>query len=124
MQIEAAQQPDNFTADFTIKVTGLRTTTIGNNTNVVKEVEWVLIGKEGVCSFELPQVTQLPDPTEDFIPLTSLTEIEVTTWIEATETRLLSLKGHIQLILDKELRKVSLEVTKMPWIVEENAGVQ
>lgn len=124
MTIEAAQQPNNFTADFTIKVNGLRTTTVGNNSNVVKEVSWTLIGKEGTCTFELPQTTQLPDPTEGFIPLTSLTEAEVISWIETNETRLLNIKAHIQLVLDREVSKNALEVAKMPWApVEETPAI-
>jgi hypothetical protein len=118
--IEAAAQPTDFTADFTVKVTGLRTTTLGKQTNVVKEVEWVMIGKEKGQTFELPQTTQLPDPTSKlFIPITSLTETEVQTWIENTDTRILGIKAHIQLVLDKEVAKANLEVTKMPWAVEE-----
>lgn len=118
--IEAAVEPDTFSADFTIKVTGLRTTTIGNKSNVVKEVEWLMVGKEGNQTFELSQTTQLPDPSSDlFIPITELTESEVINWIENTEPRILSIKNHIQLILDKEVAKGVLEVTKMPWVVEE-----
>lgn len=119
MIIEAATQPDIFTADFTIKVNGLRTKTVGVNSNVVKEVEWTLIGKHGTCNFELPQSTQLPDPIENFIPITDLTESEVINWIENNESRLLGIKAHIQLVLDQQSLKNNLEVVKMPWATEE-----
>lgn len=121
MIIEAAKQPDIFTADFTIKVNGLRTKTVGANSNVVKEVEWTLIGKQDTCNFELPQSTQLPDPIENFIPITDLTESEVISWIENNESRLLGIKAHIQLVLDQQSLKNNLEVVKMPWVTEEEA---
>lgn len=116
MTIEAAPQPSGFTAEFTIKVTGLRTTTVGDKTGVVKQVDWTLIGEESGQRFELPQSTQLPDPDgQPFIPLNALTEAEVVAWIEANETRMPGIKAHIQLVLDREVAKSALTTTAMPW---------
>ena len=116
MTIEAAPQPDNFTANFTIKVTGLRTATVGNLQDVVKQVEWTMIGTEGTQTFELPQVTTVPDPdTPQFVPLQNLTEAQVVSWIEAHETRLPGIRAHIQLVLDREVSKAALATAQMPW---------
>ncbi len=118
--IEAAMQPSDFTADFTIKITGLKVTNTINSADVVKQVEWTLIGKESDCSFELSQSTQLDDPDDqNFIPFVSLTEAEIVTWIENTETRLLGIKAHVQYVLDKEVAKADLSEAKLPWATEE-----
>jgi hypothetical protein len=103
-------------ATFEIKVTAIRTATVGSNTGVVKQVDWTMKGTEGAQSFELPQTTDLPDPDgQPFIPLEQLTEAKVVEWIEATDLRLESIKAHIQYVLDKELAKAQLTVTNMPW---------
>jgi hypothetical protein len=114
--IPAAAQPDNFTAAFTIKVNGIRTATVGNRTNVVKQVDWTLIGEEASQKFELPQTTALADPDgQPFIELANLTEANVVAWIEATDTRIPGIKAHIQYVLDHEVAKSALASTSMPW---------
>lgn len=116
MTIEAAPQPDNFTATFTIKVNGIRTATVNGLENTVKQVDWTLVGEESGQKFELPQTTSLADPAaEGFVPLANLTEAAVAAWIEATETRMPGIKAHIQLVLDKEVAKAALADTPMPW---------
>jgi hypothetical protein len=103
-------------ATFTYTVTGLRTTTVGDNTNVVKQVDWIITGEEAGQKFELPQTTQLPDPDgQPFIPLNQLTEAEVIVWIEANDERIDSIKAHIQYVLDREVAKAALENATMPW---------
>jgi len=105
-----------FTATFTIKINGLRTATVNGLENTVKQVEWTLIGEESGQKFELPQTTNLGDPTsEGFVPLANLTEIAVAAWVEATDTRLPGIKAHIQYVLDKEVAKASLTSAAMPW---------
>ena len=104
------------TATFTIKVTGLRTTTIDGIENAVKQVEWTMVGTEGDQTFELPQTTTVPNPqSEGFVPLQNLTESQVVSWIEAHETRLPGIKAHIQLVLDREVSKAALATAQMPW---------
>ena len=104
------------TATFTIKVTGLRTTTIDGIENAVKQVEWTMVGTEGDQTFELPQTTTVPNPqSEGFVPLQNLTESQVVSWIEAHETRLPGIKAHIQLVLDREVAKAALATAQMPW---------
>lgn len=104
------------TADFTIKITGLRTATVGGIADAVKQVEWTMQGTEAGQTFELPQSTTVPDPqSEGFVPLQSLTETQVIAWIETHETRIPSIKAHIQFVLDREVAKAALTTTPMPW---------
>lgn len=113
----AAPVPSNFTADFTITVTGIRTTTVGELESVVKHVEWILKGTESGQSFELPQKTMMGEPdAEDFIPLTSLTPEVVVAWIEAADAdRMPNIKAHIQFVLDKMVQESALDSAPLPW---------
>jgi len=102
---------------FTFKINAIRTTTIGNKTNVVKQVEWTLTGTQSGQTFDLPQTTILNDPSGTaFIELANLSEQEIAAWVEATETRLPSIKAHIQYVLDKEVASKSLTSTQLPWL--------
>lgn len=116
MTTPAAEQPTNFTATFTTKINGIRTTTVGERANVVKQVDWTLVGEESGQKFELPQTTTLADPDgQPFVELANLTEAEVIAWVEATDTRIPGIKAHIQFVLDKEVAKTALASTPMPW---------
>lgn len=57
-----------------------------------------------------------PEP-EAFTPLASVTPVQVVEWIEVNEPdgRLLSIKQHIQMVLDREIAKASLESAPLPW---------
>jgi hypothetical protein len=101
---------------FTIKITGIRTATVGDKSDVVKQVEWTMIGEAEGQKFELSQVTELADPNgQPFIPLAELTEANVVQWVEATEPNLQAIKDHIQYVLNKEIAKATLVNTSMPW---------
>lgn len=103
-------------ATFTIKINAIRTATVGDKPDVVKQVEWTMQGTQEGQTFELPQTTTLADPNgQPFIPLAQLTEAEVTAWIEATDTRIEAIKAHIQYVLDQEVAKAALAATPMPW---------
>jgi hypothetical protein len=103
-------------ATFTIKINGIRTTTVGERTNVVKQVEWTMVGEESGLKFELPQTIDLADPTaEGFVALADLTETAVIAWVEATVANVDAVKAHIQFVLDKEVAKSALASTAMPW---------
>jgi hypothetical protein len=109
-------------ATFTIKINGIRTATVNGLENTVKQVDWTLVGEEANVKFELPQTTDLADPeSANFVPLASLTETAVIAWVEATATNVDAIKAHIQFVLDKEVAKVALASTAMPWapVVEE-----
>ena len=114
-QVTTPVEP-TYTATFTIKINGLRTATVNGLENTVKQVDWALVGTESGQTFELPQTTNLGDPAaEGFVPLANLTETAVAAWVEATETNINGIKGHIQSVLDKEVAKSALTSTAMPW---------
>lgn len=114
--VPVLSQSASFTAQFTIKVNGLRTSTVNGVQNIVKQVEWTLIGEELGQKFELPQTTPLADPSaEVIVPLASLTKEDVIAWIEQTDDCLPGMKAHIQYVLKKEIAKASLEVATIPW---------
>ena len=114
--LDAAPQPSNFTASFTVSVDSIRTGTVGGLTDVIKKVEWTLTGTESGQSFALPQTTDLSEPdAASFKPLAQVTEADVRAWIEATETRMPGIKAHIQYVLDREVTKAALEAKPLPW---------
>jgi len=103
-------------ATFTIKINAIRTATVGDRANVVKQVDWTLTGEASGQSFALPQSTTLADPDgQSFIELANLTEAEVAAWVEATDTNIDGVKAHIQFVLDKEVARAALADTAMPW---------
>jgi hypothetical protein len=113
----AAELPTNFTAEFTYKIYGARTATVGDKSNVVKQVEWELTGTKDGQSFSLPQTTMLPDPNgQAFIPFEQLSQADIIGWLEASEPRLLSIKNHIQSVVDKMVEKAALTETRLPWL--------
>ena len=119
---ESAPQPSEFTATYSIQVTGIKTKTIGDLVDVVCSVTWILKGTEGTQSFELPQETMLDTPTaESFQALGSLTEDVIASWIEATDTRMPSIKAHIQYVLNDMVTKATFNQTALPWapVIEE-----
>lgn len=115
--LEAAPQPSNFTATFTISVNSIRTGTVGSLTDVIKTVEWTLTGTESGQSFALPQTTDLSEPdAASFKPFAQVVEADVCAWIEAAETRMPGIKAHIQYVLDKEVAAAALEAKPLPWV--------
>lgn len=114
---QAAPQPSNFTATFEIIITGIRTGTVGNLTNVVKHVEWTLRGTQEGKTFELSQRTDLAPPDEaNFIPLESITDpAVVVAWVEENDTRIPAIKAHIQFVLNRMIIEADSVATPLPW---------
>jgi len=109
-------QSGNFTADFAISITGLRTQTVAGVPGVVKQVDWTIAGTEAGQVFELTQTTTVPDPdAANFVPLAQLTEPQVVAWIETHDIQLPGIKWHIQLVLDRQVAQAALEPAAMPW---------
>ena len=99
---------------FTYKINAISVTTVGDKSNVIKQVEWNMIGTQNSEIFQLSQTTTLPDPTGSFIELSSVTEAEVIAWVTASAD-LESIESHIKLVLDKLCVSSSLTKTDMPW---------
>lgn len=101
---------------FTITPTAVRTNTVGDLTDVVKEIDWTMKGELDGQNFELPQTTVLSAPqSEAFIPFASLTKEELVSWIEASDERIDAIKAHIQFVLDKQFASAQLTAKTLPW---------
>lgn len=110
---------------FTIKINGIRTATVGDKTDVVKQVDWIMSGTEESQTFELPQTTTLPDPDgQPFVPLNQLTEAEVIAWVEAHAENIPAIKAHIEYVLNREVAKAALATASMPWAPVEQTPVE
>ena len=108
------------TAEFTITINDIRTTSINGLDDAVKEVSWTLTGTEGGQTFDLPQNTVLGDPDPDnFLLLQNLTQELVTSWVEADVSKLNSVKAHIQYVLTKQIATASLTTVRKPWAPDE-----
>lgn len=103
-------------ATFEIKVTGVRTHTLGELTKVIKQIEFVVKGTEGAVSFELPQTLVVPDAdATSFVPFEQLTEAQVIEWINTHFEPIDAVKMHVQSVLDKEVAKAALAQETLPW---------
>lgn len=104
------------TATFEIITNAIRTATVGELTNVVKQVEWTLKGTQDGQSFELPQKTVIADPApEAFIPLAQVTAANVATWVEENVENLEAIRAHIQFVLDRQCQEAALSTADLPW---------
>lgn len=108
------------TATFTIKVQAIQTGVTEKLTNVIKRVDFTVIGSEQGQTFELPQSLGLGDPDEQtFISLEKVTEENVIEWIENNFNDMEAVKNHIQYVLNKEVAKLALTATPLPWAPKE-----
>lgn len=104
---------------YTIVIRDALVTTQGDLTNVIKEVNIEITGKDGECQFSLPTTIQFgPANPEDFTPFNELTQEQLLSWIESQES-LESVKAHIALVVAKEVEKASLEQKPLPWQITE-----
>lgn len=102
-------------ATFSYKIDGVRTGTIGNLTDVIKQVNFTLIGTEEGVSFSLPGQVKLDDPNPtNFIQFNNLTEQQVADWIDVKD-EVFPMKNHIQFVLDKKVLESKLTEKPMPW---------
>jgi hypothetical protein len=87
------------------------------NEKIVHSVEWTLKGEDAAGNtVDLPGVTAIPyDETADFTEYSSLTELQIISWIE-TNTDAESLEIHRKNIDNQLLGAAArLSQTKLPW---------
>lgn len=108
-------------ANFEIKIQSIRTATVNNLTNVIRKVEFIVIGSENGCTFQLFNNVDLAEPDATFIEFNNLTEAQVIKFVEDNFENMDAVKAHIQYVLDREVAKAALELTLMPWapVIEE-----
>lgn len=100
---------------FTIKVDGVKTATVGNLQNVVKQVNYTVTGTDSGQTFALPIKAVLEDPVpESFINFESLTEPKVIEWVEALPETV-GAKNHIALVVERLVTEAGYQETSMPW---------
>ena len=109
------------------EVTGLKTTNVGNTSNVVVQTYWKKTGtdeneNEGVFSGATPfSVDSMPDG-QTFVPFSELTEEMVLNWIKAVVVG--SYADHVDGEIAKQIADKVNPVTEatMPWAPVANAN--
>lgn len=107
------------------EVTGLKTTNVGNTSNVVVQTYWKKTGtdengNEGVFSGATPfSVDSMPDG-QTFVPFSELTEEMVLNWIKAVVVG--SYADHVDGEIAKQIADKVNPVTDatMPWVPVSN----
>lgn len=103
-------------ATFKIRIDSVRTGAVDALSNVIRKVEFTLIGTEGGQVFQLPGFADLADPDpSNFVPFSGLTEEQVAGFVESSFAGMPAMKAHVQSVLDKEIAKATLENTPLPW---------
>lgn len=100
---------------YSYKVNGVRVITEGGLADVVKEVEFSVIGQDGAARFELPVAVKLADAdASDFTAFGDLTEEQIVSWVES-DPSLEGTKAHIAYVVEKEAAKLAMESKPLPW---------
>lgn len=103
-------------ATFTYKIDGVRTATVGNLTDVVKQVNFTITGEEEGLSFSLPSQVKLEDPDpNNFVQFSNLTEQEVIAWVAGRTDIVGPMKDHIQMVLNRMVQEAQLQSKPLPW---------
>ena len=104
---------------YTWKVTGLKTTTINNTSDVVVQTYWEKIGKDGELEGKFSGATPFSANTmpagTTFIPFSELTEEDVLTWIKAIVVD--SYEEHVNAQIQKQIddKKNPVIDATLPW---------
>lgn len=105
------------TATFQIQIRRVLTTNQDGLSNVVKQVEYELVGTQDGQTFSLPQTKALGDADPaNFTQFASLTPELIESWIGEPDS-----KAHIQWVLDTMCAKAALESQTPPWVPAETA---
>lgn len=103
-------------ATFNIKVNAIRTGAVGELNDVIKRVDFDVIGTQSGQTFALPQSIEIADPDPSvFILLPNVTEADVIRWIGENFPSIDSVHAHIQLVLDRECAKAEFADKPLPW---------
>jgi hypothetical protein len=102
---------------YTWKVTGLKKTNEGDNTDAVVQTYWTKSGSDehgnkGVFQGATPFTSVDANP---FVPLESLTETKVLNWIKAVVNADINYKEYIDKEIQKQIDQVAIVHTDMPW---------
>lgn len=113
-------------ATFTTRVSGLRTATVAGLPDVIRQVDFIIVGTQDAQTFELPATTDLhePDPG-NFKQLADVTEADVAGWVDGAFVHLEGVRAHIQMVLDGMCARAVCEEKPLPWapVPEADPGV-
>ncbi len=102
---------------FTITIDEIKTTTINDIPDAVKQIGWTLTGTIGNQSMSLPVTTVVPDPIIDnFVPYADLTQDIVISWVELNEPRISDIKDTITTSLSNLIIEASMIKAPLPWV--------
>lgn len=107
---------------YSYKVNGVRVNSAAGLTDVVKQVEIMVTGKDGEAQFQLPVLVELGDPNPaSFTPFASMTEEQLIDWAnnapvpDGMPGRLDGVRAHIAHVVAKEAERLSLQEKPLPW---------
>jgi hypothetical protein len=103
------------TISYTFKVNGVRVREQNDLTDVIKEVDIMIIGQQDTIMFSMPHTMKLTDPdASNFTPYTSLTENTIVSWVESLP-EINDIKRHIEMLIEKELERQMITSKSLPW---------
>lgn len=110
---------------FSYKVNGVRVNSAAGLTDVVKQVEIMVTGKDGEAQFQLPVLVDLGDPNPaNFTPFASMTEEQLVEWANSAPadgllagmpSRMDGVRAHIAHVVAKEVERLALKEKPLPW---------
>jgi hypothetical protein len=104
---------------YTWEVTGLKTSTINNTSNVVVQTYWKKIGTDGTHTGTFfgatPFTSNLMPEGTTFVPFDKLTEKDVLSWIQAVVVK--DYEEHVNRKIQEEIDKsmTPVEESSLPW---------
>lgn len=108
--------------EYKYQINAARVVSDGSLADVVKEVEYTLIGKCGAISFSLPNRVKLGDADpQSFVAFNDLTEAQIVSWLESTGDVVSSQKAHIESVIAREIERGALKSKPLPWSAKSNA---
>lgn len=103
-------------ATFSIKIRSIRTGPVGDLTDVIKRVDFAVVGEQSGQTFELPQSIEIADPDPAvFIQLPNVTEADVVRWVGENFANTEAVQTHIQRVLLDQIAKASFTDKPLPW---------
>lgn len=104
--------------EYKIHVNSMLTGTVGNLTDVVKQISYSITASDGPHAVSTSATTQLSDPDPaNFIDFNNLTEAEVIGWLEGLEQTQVT-KVYLADQLAKKISESQLQYKRAPWVPE------
>jgi hypothetical protein len=100
---------------YTYAINGLRVSTQGGLSDVVREIDVNVWGYDGDFAFHMPVTVRLPAANPDsFTAFDSLSEAQAVAWIDAS-TSTAHAKNHIANVLSRMIEDAAMQAKPLPW---------